>query len=410
MPRLDPQIAREVKELLVRKLATTTLQPWTSKQVIDHKGSPSLKKRYTTAFLSLDAYGLGPHDMNVKAFIKVEKWQKDAMGVKPPRLIQYRSFRYCAALSRFLCPVEKHVWEHKHRGIYVFAKGRNSYQVAEMIVSAWDQFTDPVAVLLDHHRFDSSVQRGHIEMEEAVDVALCPDDELVRLFSFQICNRCYTKNGIKYDCICRKMSGEYNTSLGDSEVNYGSLSHVFGDDACYIINGDDSVIIMERNDLPHGFDNPATWAKYGFKSDVQMVDQLCEIDFCQSRPVLVDGVWRMVRKPWRAISRGCVSVKRYQGVSWRRLLASMAYSELACSSGVPMLQEFALYLMRAADGASVLPKEVSYKAKLEARPAIIPVSEQTRQSFAETFGIPVGLQLEFEEWCSKAEAVCLQLE
>nr|WKV33506.1 MAG: RNA-dependent RNA polymerase [Riboviria sp.] len=268
-----------------------------------------------------------------------------------------------------------------------------------MLRKAWDSTSDPIAVLIDHSKFDSSVMKEHIKLEEKCYLSRFEDEDLRELLSHQYVNNCYSKGGIAYTCVARKMSGEYNTSLGDSIINYGVLREVFGDKACYVINGDDSVVVLEKALFNEALvKDPSTWGRFGFKSTVDVARSFEEIDFCQSRPVEVDGEWRMIRSPWRAIARSTFSVKRYRGVAWRRLLAAMADSEIACSDRVPMLQAWALRLRRASAEASPLPGEVSYRASLERKPTLGPVSDDTRLSFAAAFGVDTTVQLAFERW------------
>lgn len=409
-PKLDPKFLKDAARAAVKVVNQHVDRKWTPEEVVAHKNSPAARKRYAKAFSELAETGLRPTDYNISAFIKVEKWNIGQLGVKPPRLIQYRSYRYGALLAQYLCPIEQAMWKTRVNEVPVFAKGRNSYEVAAQLRQAWERCVDPVAVLIDHSRFDSSVMAEHIEMEEYAYLKMYPDDQLADLMKRQKFNRCYTKGGIRYSCVARKMSGEYNTSLGDSFINFAVLLHVFGETAFYVINGDDSVVIVERASLREDVLDSGLWARYGFKSTVEVVADFGSIEFCQSRPVNVDGEWRMVRNPWRAISRGTVSVKRYQGEAWRSLLASMAASEMACSDGVPMLQAWARYLDRCSAYASPLPGEITYRARLERKPKPRDVSPETRDSFAIAFGIPEDVQMAFEGWCETAEAVCIQAD
>jgi hypothetical protein len=409
-PKIDADVHHRVLSSLTRWVAAGDIQKWTPQQVLEHKQAPGLRRRYEQAFKELSLYGLHRRDLSVKAFIKVEKWAEEQLGVKPARLIQYRSYKYCAALSQYLCPIEKLMWTTLNwNGQPVFSKGRNSYQTAEMLFEGWNSLSKPMAYLIDHSKFDSSVRSEHIGWETKVYTSMYPDDELRTLMGGQYRNRCHSKGGIAYECTARKMSGEYNTSLGDSIINYGVLRDVFGDKAIFVINGDDSVVMVERGTYDDALIRaPATWAKYGFKSVVEVVTELEQVDFCQSKPIQVDGKWRMVRNPWRAVSRSSCSVRRYQGEAWRKLLAAMADSELACSDGVPMLQAWALYLRRCSAGASPLPGEISYRARLESKPVVRGVMPSTRDSFAIAFGVDPHTQLEFEQWCERQPAVCLQ--
>lgn len=419
-PALCKVTMRRVQDNISTWMASGTVSKWSEAQVIAHKGSSALRRRYADAFKALAERGLRDSDYFVRAFIKIEKWDEALLGTKAPRMIQYRSFVYCAALSQYLCPVEELAWTTMQlESVPIFAKGRNSWAVADMLRDCWEAKSQPVAICADHSKFDSSVLDEHLDIEEAAYLEVMPDDYLRELLSHQRRNKCYSKGGIRYTCKVRKMSGEYNTSLGDSVINYGCLRDAFGQEALYIINGDDSVIIQEENRVDEDrIQDPTMWARYGFKTTIEFVREFEQIEFCQSRPVWMGHVqrWRMVRGPWRAIARSSISVKRYNGdKAWLGLLSAMAHSELACSDGVPMLQAWANYLYRCSGSAPIMVHEVSYKAKLEGwdmskfEARLVPVHHETRESFAVAFGIPVARQLDFERSLETLTASCIQV-
>lgn len=338
----------------------------------------------------------------VSAFVKVEKWQHDFLDLKPPRLIQYRTYEYCAELSRYLLAIEEKLWAFQERGLCPFAKSMNTFRTASTIVSMAADFEDPVFVLADHSKFDSCVTRPWIWLEHQFYQTLMPSDTLDELMEMQYFNRCITKHGIRYECEGRKMSGEYNTSLGDTLINYCILKDVFsGVVHRLLLNGDDSVIVVERVDLESLDLSAELWAGYGFKTTWKVVDTIEEVEFCQSSPIEVrPGVWRMVREPRRAISRSLISSKRYQGQAWYKLVAAMGHSELACGDGVPMMQAWGRALLRAAKGAEPLATELSRRARLERSldPEPKPITDRARVSFEAAFGIGRDEQLNFESW------------
>lgn len=382
----------------------------TPEQVVAHKGSPQARKRYLHAFWLLFWFGVSAAWHKISAFVKVEKWPVETIGSKVPRLIQFRSYMYCGRLAQYLMPIEKNLWKYKRDGISPFAKSMCSFKVASTLVKMSERFQNPVYVLADHSKFDSCVTKPWILLEKRFYMKLAYDEELEALMDIQLKNVGYTKNGVKYTCDARKMSGEYNTSLGDTLINYCILSDVFRKvDHRLLVNGDDSVIVLERSDLNKVDLGESVWKRYGFKTKVDIVEELSQVEFCQAKPInLGGGVWRMVREPWRAIGRSCVSVKRYQNKAWYGLVAAMGYSELACGTGVPMMQAWARYLMRASCGAKPLPHEISQRARLERRvQEDVPVTLEARQSFAESFGIGIDQQLDFEQWCELADGEVL---
>jgi len=377
-------------------------RPKTQAEVVEHKGSPAARRRYERAFRHVNAHGWSPNMARVAAFVKVEKWQQDFLDLKPPRLIQYRSYEYCAELSRYLLAIEEQLWAFKEKGLCPFAKHMNSFRTAETIVSMAADFEDPVFVLADHSKFDSCVTRPWIWLEHQFYMGLLPSDQLNMLMEMQYFNRCVTKHGIRYECEGRKMSGEYNTSLGDTLINYCILKDVFRHTRHRVLlNGDDSVIVLERSCLGRIDLSVEMWAGYGFKTGWKVVDTIEEVEFCQCSPIQIrPSVWRMVREPKRAISRSLISSKRYQGQAWYSLVAAMGHSEMACGDGVPMMQSWGRALLRAAKGAKPLAGEIARRARHERslNPESKPIHEVARISFEAAFGIGKDEQLAFEAW------------
>lgn len=381
----------------------------TPAEVLEHKKSAAARIRYERAFILNEQEGEPINGTNVAMFVKPEKANvlpplAPREDMKPPRGIQYRSFRYCAELSRYLLPIEQVLWTYtEDNGLCPFAKKMNSFQIGDTLAKMWGMYEDTVFIEADHSKFDSCVTDPWIGTEELFYTEVNPSDDLHRLMQMQRFNKCYSKQGVRYKCKARKMSGEYNTSLGDTALNYAILGDVFRNvEHCKLLNGDDAVIAVRRKDLASLDLSPEMWKRYGFRTTWKLVESLEEVSFCQSQPVqLRPGVWRMVRTPARAISRTRVSVKRYENNAWYSLVASYGHCELACGDGVPMMQAWAQCLLRASLGAKVMQKEVTRRTRLEgvSRPEAREITDLARDSFARAFGISVAEQHVFEGWC-----------
>lgn len=373
------------------------------KELVKHKRGAKSIRRTKRAFIKLNAYGRPKGYPNVKSFIKPEPYIEGS--VKAPRMIQARSDEFCADAGLAFMKVEERLWKYEENGIKVFAKGMSSFQVADCFYQAAGLFQDPVFILLDHSKFDSCILLRWIESKRRFNDKLGLSDITDEVASIQCHNRCYSKGGLQYNCEARLMSGDYDTSLTGNEINWAVVSDVFRDVAHHkILCGDDGVVILERRDAEAMDLGPETWAAYGFKTTIDVVDILEHVAFCQTRPVEIrPGVWRMVREPIRAMSRGCVTVKRFTGVAWRRLVKSKGQSEMAVSDGVPVLQAWAEHLVRAAESrgkVSILRGEISYKATLESglTPRHKEVHPCARSSFERAFGIDVTTQYWMEAW------------
>uniref|UniRef100_A0AAU8MGR8 RNA-directed RNA polymerase n=1 Tax=Switchgrass tombus-like virus 1 TaxID=3233122 RepID=A0AAU8MGR8_9TOMB len=410
-PTLD--VVNRMFERLLSLVTPETIEPISRAQVVARKPDGQSKRRYQRARESLDRFGPNANWARVSAFIKVEKWEENLIAVrKPPRMIQFRSYPYCLEVSRYLIPIEEKFWKTTYNGLRVFAKGMNSFAIAALLRNAFDLFPHPVVYLLDHSKFDACLMRELLEsLELPLWMSYSNDPLFVNALKFQLMNYCVTKHGITYDCEGRKMSGEYNTSCGGSAVNLAIINDAIVQANCrrenlglphlryhIIINGDDSVVVAE-GDL--GL-TQADFQIYGMKTDVDTCTEFEHIEFCQCRPILVrPGMWRMVRNPERVMARGTVSVKSYHGLGWAKLVNAMGMSELACNDGIPVLQEFARYLLRSAavHTKQYLKHEISYRALLEGNLGVEPkpIHDCSRLSFANAFGISPTEQIAIED-------------
>lgn len=398
---------------IVIQVSAGHLSRWTDFEVANSKSAPGKRRRYTLAAQNLKNPGMSQYADRVSSFVKVEKWPAEKMLAKAPRLIQFRSYEYGCRLANWLAPLEEALWGYEEEGLPIFAKGKDSWAVASMLRGAWDQFVDPVAYLGDHSKFDSSIHWMWIAAEADAYVAAFPDDRPLRaILSRQVRNRCYTKGGVAYGIRGTKMSGEYNTSLGDTLINESAIRYAFPSNIRVVLNGDDFVVVTERGVV----DQTEVVNRFklcGFTTEIERVDDFRLIKFCQSQPLRVGPTnqWRMVREPARAISRSTYSVRKYGGRAWRRLISAMAFSEDACSDGVPVLSAWADYLNRASGGEKPLPSQIEYRARLEkrvARERLSCVTETTRDDFEVAFGWSREQQVDAETWMSLHQSPSLQ--
>jgi len=395
-------IAADMLGLLLSVFKPTAIEPLSRGMVVARKVDGPSRRRYGRAKDSLDRYGPSITWDKVSAFVKIEKWEQAQIEAKkPPRLIQFRTYPYCLEVSRYLIPIEDHIWKLEMNGLKVFAKSMSSFALGALFRKAYELFDKPYILMMDHSKFDASLSRELIEIvEHGLYSQFTSDLNFLTALKSQLRNKCYSKHGIRYACEGRKMSGEYNTSCGDSIVNLSIIMHAMETSGVRyhpLINGDDSVVICESN--PNL--TPDDFKRYGMKTEVLYGTEFSDIEFCQCKPIEVrPGVWRMVRNPTRVMSRGVVSVKRYNGIGWAKLVHSIGLSELACNDGIPVLQEFALYMIRAAKKYTNqhIASEISYRARLERQKVEpTPISDCARVSFADTFGLSPTDQLSIEE-------------
>jgi hypothetical protein len=357
------------------------------------------RKTYLNAAKSLAISPLSDRDSVVKMFIKNERMD-NSKAIKPPRAIQARSPRFNLLLQTYLAPIERHLFHQPFRKLLT-TKCLNLYQKAEYLKFGWDQFKDPVAVLMDHNRFDSRIHSGWLKAEHAYYKSFYPNDAfLAELLNKQITNHGLTRHGGSYTVKGTRCSGDVNTSLGNSIVN---LSIIFDwlqlvENKFVTVDGDDSVIILERVDL-HLLDF-VKLSNYGFATKHEIVHNFNDIEYCQCKPVRTINGWLMVRTPHRVISRSTTCIDRNYNSTplFRRWCNAVGQCEAAVNKAVPVLQSFARFLIRFSDKSlklsSVDNHYLNRSVSVDNLSEII--TEESRHSFYLSFGISVPRQLELE--------------
>lgn len=362
--------------------------------------SGSKRKKFEKAMQSLQSDPVCKDDARMKMFIKAEKYEGDTSIAKPPRCIQYPTKRYALELARFIKPIEEELWKFRDDFGFVFAKSRSLVQRGTDLYEAWSAFEQPVGICLDHSAFDASISKALLQGEFEFYLKCCASKKLRWLLEQQYTIRGMTKNGTKYFTPGTRGSGQQNTAVGNSVVNYAALKSWLGDvRGSLYIDGDDSVVIVDRKDL-HRLPSMEHFTQMGLTTKRDDVYEFEHVDFCQGRPVW-DGVsWRLVRNPDRAITRMQWTVKKFVNDQHRSAyIRSVAMCELACNPGVPMVQAVAVALIKKFTGAYIKTERHEQAVKEALKPTharAFHVRRACRVSFAEAWGYTVEEQERFE--------------
>jgi len=208
------------------------------------------------------------------------------------------------------------------------------------------------------------------------------------------------------------MSGDYNTSLGNTIVNqmaFHSLLSGLGVPYDAIYNGDDSVVCIQEANLDVVMAaSQSHFAKLGLETKMGVVRDIYDVDFCQGHVVETAIGWRLVRHPTRALSHTAVSIKKYGGKRWLAWLRAVGECEAATNKGVPILQAYAQCLMRNAWAGgrvnALYERDLWYRKGCE-RVGTAPITHQARFGFWQAFGIPPSAQIAIEERFAKFDFV-----
>lgn len=382
-------------------LQAPTIRPVHAWDVIKAYHGPK-RAAYVLGHMQLKQ-GFNKKMAHIKMFVKPDKYDADIVHSKAPRAIQFRKPAFNLALAKFLKPFEHwfyHEYKEEVSGLGVSAKGLNQQARAKLLQQKIALFDDPVYMLLDHSKFDSCVTVDHFRMVlHKTYLKIMPSYKLRKYLNCQVNNFGRTSNGLVYKIKGTRMSGDFDTALGNTLLNYITIESLFvklGVRAELLIDGDDSVVVLEKSDLHLVMENFNHFSKWGFTTECQIVEELSEIEFCRSK-YLRGAEPNFARDPFRALSNMAIGLKRYQGKARLRYLAGNALGEMHRSNGVPVIFPIAkmVYEKYGKEGV-ILDTEMRYKLETQSVEQFVEPTDDWRVQFAEAWGIPVPVQLAVE--------------
>ncbi|APG76587.1 hypothetical protein 2 [Wenling tombus-like virus 2] len=358
------------------------VQKWSMHQVVKKYEGPQRAKMVRALYYTRQLTITRWHS-RVKMFIKQEKVLDPQ---KPPRAIQYRTAEYNLMLGQYLKPIEKALYMYRDsHGLPVFAKGYNVNERAWIVKDKYELFDDPVIYQVDFSKFDAHVTKQHLEAEHAVYLKAFPGSHtLSYLLKQQLANNGITQNGIKYHTNGKRMSGDLNTGLGNSIIHH-LLAMQVAPKFVYFIDGDDGLWVGPRSahiDL-------MLVRRFGFDLKIDKQDSLSGTSFCSTRLML--STMKFVRPPWVILSKHAMTYRNLPPNKNAQLLRAIGECELACNSGIPVIQEFAKRLMTLSDKPLYDPELAWKRQNLESKEALI--TDEARIEYASIFDMSIAEQV-----------------
>jgi hypothetical protein len=381
----------------------------------------------------LIAWGWSDKYAAIRMFVKFELLNPglfnsagELLGKKnpDPRAIQYRTAEYCMAISRFLKPCEHALYELQGDGVSLppdrmVAKGLSLGSRAMLLRKKMLRFRSPVVMSVDCSRFDKHVSVPLLRIEHLVYHLMNNSKEFAHLLALQLRSRGRSQ-WFKYVAEGRRMSGDMNTALGNCIlmiIMVVASMEILGftaRDYDMLDDGDDCLLISESHNLGLLQSRlPDIFLTFGMTLKIENIAFTMEdVVFCQHRPVqLREGTWRFVCNPQKRMANALSSVKYnlFNVKVYRRQMITVGMCELVCSLGVPILQEYALALIRNASGVKPFKLTASeslfHRVKAEgalmaskfiARVDPLPITAVARESFYKAWGITATEQIEQE--------------
>lgn len=365
------------------------------------KGYMGRRRRlYYQAAVDVSMCAWDPDWARVRMFVKPDKHPAIEIEERVPRAIQYRDPRFNIQLARWLKPYEQQFYAIQHCGWPCIAKTMNFYDRAELVTRAWHTFKKPIAILLDHSKFDSSVTVEHLKTCHRWYLRACPSPWLRFLLGKQLVNKGSTRHGIKYRVVGTKMSGDYDTALGNTLINYITITQwLRGIHSFLLIDGDDSVVIMEQNKEKE-LRSMLHFEKCGFHTKKQVVRNLEDIEFCHSK-LLPDNNPRFVRDAIRSLSHYQINTIYYPPKVMPRFLKGLALGELSQVKAVPVMQAIMQELIK--NPASPIYSE-AHRWKLEhpVGDRDLTITDNDRVDYELAWAVGIERQLYLESLASQS--------
>lgn len=340
----------------------------------------------------------------VKMFIKPDKYDAVKINDKAPRAIQFRTAQFNLMIARYLKPIEHKLYSHvsKQSKLRWCAKGLNNFERAKLIQTASAQFDDPLYIMMDHSKFDSSVTSDHLKLMARRYAKWSQSKLLLYLLTHQWANKGLTQSGIRYSIKGTKMSGDFNTALDNSFLNYLCLRSLFDRikvKAEYVVDGDDSVVIIEKTDQRKFLADLDHFKRFGFDTEIAFAHDLSEVEFCRSKILDLEEPL-MAREPVRALSNLSVGLKCYKGKARLKYLAGNALGEMHRSSACPLLYPVAeaIYNKFGRNGV-IMDTEGRYKYELYKLTdnQLRPPGLEEREAYQQAYGLGVQDQIQIEK-------------
>lgn len=382
----------------------TGLDVLTYAQVIDAYDGAK-KRRYKTAREELRGVDKTRAWAAVQMFVKPDRYDASNVYDKAPRAIQFRHPCFNLRIARFLKSFEHAYYQHVDwTGYKVVAKGQNNVERATNIVETSAMFRNPVYVLMDHKKFDAHVTVPHLLMLHRIYNRCFRDRRLSRLLQYQIKNRGFSKGGIRYKVTGTRMSGDYDTGLGNTLLNHYLIYTVlYGCKYHLLLDGDDSVVVMEADDV-HKLDADK-FLELGMETDIQVVRELSEVEFCRAKLLVLDPP-RFARDPIRALSNMTVSFKSYPSSGALQYVAGLGTGEAAASNGVPIIGPIA-WKMSQAHAKPIVDENIKYMYGAAGDP--LDITDEARAMLYDQYGISPEMQKAMEQSYETPRRVCYQL-
>jgi len=432
VPPYNPDLIKAILQPLSNSLASAAGRHDWIRYYDVYKRMPRKKfARYWRAEQQLRRQGCRAwrEQSKIEMFVKLEGIKWDVLKPNPDcRAIQFRRPEYTLQLAAHIKTSEHVLYSLKDVPGFgpgrLFAKNMNPKQRAAALREKMEYVGLNGHILeLDASRFDAHVNKALLEfVEHNYWIKTCLGPQIKELLKWQRTNygayMVQTEVGIskqKYKVEGGRMSGDANTAAGNCIIMaclLAAFGQYTGRRFTFLCDGDDSVFFHDGDPITD-LEVTEFFRQFGMSMKIEARPSGFEdINFCQSKPVLIKDVWTMVRNPVKILSKIGVSHKLSDPRGRWKYIRTVALGELSLTRGCPLIQPF---LKRVVDVCTSALSQRQHKRGLIHRAALndywrlsqwLPsdwsegktdqIADSTRESFQRAWGIDIDQQLRLE--------------
>jgi len=340
--KLDDDLVESIIEELAKKLRPHFDGPITINQFLEDKKG-RLGVRYSKAYNDLFSNRRGLREISrMTAFIKKEKYNDKT---KSPRFIMGRDPRFNLLYGLYTTPME-----HAFTKLEQVAKGKNFLERGKQfknLVGGW-------YLENDFSKFEGSQRIEILSYELRLFEKLLSKADFKNFRAVwleKLKKRGYTLNGIKFSFQGCRGSGDMDTGLGNTLLNYISMKYFLIKNGVpserFMVDGDDGLAGVPRDKD----DYINTFSDFGFDAKLILKKDYHDVDFCSSKFIQIQhGVYYQVQNLDKLLTNiGTVLDEKFAS-SAAEYYASLGYMYQVVYKQIPVYQQLGDYLRRFHDG------------------------------------------------------------
>lgn len=305
---------------------------WSREQYVKNIDDTTKRKFYQRVS---DQLGFGRSVSSVVcAFTKLEKYKTGKY--KAPRLIQARDPSFNLEYGRYVKPIERALKGDIHfgKGTYDTCGGK-----IEKLRAKWRWYTE-----CDHSTFDAHVTVEMLKLCHRFYKKCQGDNRYMESLARRtIHNSCITRHGERYKVTGTRMSGDVDTSLGNSLINYHILMEALksvGLRGDAIVNGDDSIIFTNH---PIPTDRFVAVLRHLNMESVVLpsVNNIHKVEFCRTKLIYhPDKKPTLMFDPARLRDIYGMTWKTYPDHVYLKYLEAVSHANSCMNSNSPVGREW----------------------------------------------------------------------